>query len=186
MTTSLRKDAARSRRAILDAARELYRDDFEASFAEIAHAAGVGQATVYRHFADRRPLLAALADEDMAALEARIASDEEIGPNSLEELFREVLAAQLRSQGMIGAIRAGEMEESQVQGLTDRVRDLFAPRLAAARVAAVVRPDLTLDDLLMVLSMVDGALAPLRDFEERKEASARAFEIALDGLRSRP
>ncbi len=185
MTTNLRKDAVRSRRAILDAARELYRDDAEASFAEVAQEAGVGQATVYRHFADRRALLAALAGEDMEALEERIAADEEIGPGSLEELLREVLAAQLRSQGLIAAIRAGEVEESQVQGLTDRVRDLFAPRLDAARAAGVVRPDLTLDDLLMVLSMVDGALAPLRDFEERGEASARAFEIALDGLRLR-
>jgi AcrR family transcriptional regulator len=185
MAANLRKDAVRSRRSILDAARELYRDDFEASFAEIAQEAGVGQATVYRHFADRRSLLAALADEDTAALEERIASGEEIGPGSLEDLLREVLAVQLRSQGMIGAIRAGEMEESRVQGLTDRVRDLFAPRLAAAREAGVVRPDLTVDDLLMVLSMVDGALAPLSDFAERERASARAFEIALDGLRVR-
>lgn len=186
MTTSLRKDAVRSRRAILDAARELYRDDAEASFAEIANQAGVGQATVYRHFADRRALLAALAEEDMGALEERIAADEEIGPESLEELLREILAAQLRSQGMIGAIRAGEVEESQVQGLTDRLRDLFAPRLEVARAAGLVRPDLTADDLLMVLSMVDGALAPLHDFGERERASARAFEIVLDGLRVKP
>lgn len=185
MTTNLRKDAVRSRRAILDAARELYRDDAEASFAEIAHEAGIGQATVYRHFADRRALLAALADEDMGALEERIAADEEIGPHSLEELLREVGAAQLRSQGLIGAIRAGEVEESQVRGLTERVRDLFAPRLELARAAGIVRPDLTTDDVMLVLSMVDGALAPLSDFAERERASARAFEIALDGLRLR-
>jgi AcrR family transcriptional regulator len=185
MTTNLRKDAVRSRRAILDAARELYRDDVEASFGEIAHKAGVGQATVYRHFTDRRALLAALADEDMGALEERIAADEEIGPNSLEELLREVVAAQLRSQGLVGAIRAGEVEESQVRGLTERVRDLFAPRLELARAAGIVRSDLTPDDMIVVLSMIDGAMAPLRDFEERERASARAFEIALDGLRLR-
>src|ERR1700761_7810808 len=107
MQVQMRKDAVRSRRAILDAARELYHDDAEASFAEIAHEAGVGQATVYRHFADRRALLAALAGEDMGALEERIAADEELGPNSLVELLREVVAAQLHSQGLIGAIRAG-------------------------------------------------------------------------------
>src|ERR1700761_3703868 len=104
MQVQMRKDAVRSRRAILDAARELYHDDAEASFAEVAHEAGVGQATVYRHFADRRALLAALAAEDMEALEERIAVEEEIGPGSLEEVLREMLAAQLRSQGMIGAI----------------------------------------------------------------------------------
>ena len=54
MATQMRKDAARSRRAILDAARRLYADDTTASFAEIAHDAGVGQATVYRHFDDRQ------------------------------------------------------------------------------------------------------------------------------------
>jgi AcrR family transcriptional regulator len=185
VTTNLRKDAVRSRRAILDAARELYGDDTEASFAEIAHEAGVGQATVYRHFADRRALLAALADEDMGALEMRIAADGEIGPGSLEELLREVVDAQLRSQGLIGAIRAGEVDEGQVRGLTERVRDLFVPRLAAARAAGIARPDLTADDIIVVLSMIDGAMAPVRDRDERERASARAFEIALDGLRGR-
>ena len=43
----MRKDALRSRRAILDAARELYRDDTEASFAEIAHRAGVGPVMMF-------------------------------------------------------------------------------------------------------------------------------------------
>jgi AcrR family transcriptional regulator len=184
VTPNQRKDAVRSRRAILDAARELYRDDAEASFAEIAHGAGVGQATVYRHFADRRALLMALAEEDMGALEDRLAS-EAIVQGSLEDLLREMVAAQLRSQGLIASIRAGEVEESQVERLTERVRALMAPRLEAARAAGLVRPDLTADDALIVLAMVDGAVAPLRDRGERERASARAFEIALDGLRGR-
>jgi AcrR family transcriptional regulator len=183
--SSLRKDALRSRRAILDAARDLYRDDAEASFGEIAERAGVGQATVYRHFADRRALLVALADEDMGALEERLTA-EEIGPESLERLLREMVAAQLRSQGLISAIRAGEVEESDVRRLTERVRELFAPRLEAARAAGLVRLDLTPDDLTIVLAMVDGPIAPLRDRDERAAVAARAFEIAIDGLRLRP
>jgi AcrR family transcriptional regulator len=184
VTTNLRKDAVRSRRAILDAARELYRDDGEASFAEIAHEAQVGQATVYRHFSDRRALLMALAEEDMAALEERLVA-EPIGPGSLEDLLRGMIAAQLRSQGLISAIRAGEVDEAQVERLTERVRVLIAPRLEAARAAGLVRPDLSPDDALTVLAMVDGAVAPLRDRDERDRAAARAFEIALDGLRLR-
>jgi AcrR family transcriptional regulator len=184
MTAPQRKDAIRSRRAILDAARELYRDDTEASFAEISHRAEVGQATVYRHFADRRALLVALAEEDMGGLEERLAA-EEIGPGSLEELLREMVAAQLRSQGLVAAIRAGEVEESQVERLTRRVRDVAAPRVEAARAAGLVRADLTADDVLIVLAMVDGALAPLRERGERERVAARAFEIAVDGLRLR-
>jgi AcrR family transcriptional regulator len=184
VTTHLRKDAVRSRRSILDAARELHRKDAEASFADIAQRAGVGQATVYRHFADRRALLVALAEEDMSALEERLAS-EPIAPGSLEELLREMVAAQLRSQGLVTAIRAGEVEESQIERLTERVRGLMAPRLETARAAGLVRPDLTTEDTLIVLAMVDGAVAPLRDRDERERASTRAFEIALDGLRVR-
>jgi AcrR family transcriptional regulator len=180
----LRKDAIRSRRAIIAAARELYRDDTEASFAEIAHEAGVGQATVYRHFTDRRALLMALAEEDMGALEERLAA-EPVGPGALEELLGEMVSAQLRSQGLIAAIRAGEVDEAEVERLTERARALMEPRLEAARAAGLVRPDLTADDALIVLAMVDGAIAPLRDREERARASARAFEIALDGLRLR-
>jgi AcrR family transcriptional regulator len=182
MSTNLRKDALRSRRAILDAARELYRDDAEASFAEIAGQAGVGQATVYRHFADRRALLVALADEDMGALEERLAG-EEIGPGSLEALLREIVAAQLRSQGLISAMRTGEVDETLVQRLTERVGVLFAPRLEAARTAGLVRTDLTVEDLTIVLGMIDGPIASLRDRDEREAVAARAFEIAIDGLR---
>ena len=46
-----RKDAARTRRAILDAAHDLLQRDPEVSHAEIARVAGVGRASVYRHLA---------------------------------------------------------------------------------------------------------------------------------------
>lgn len=181
----MRKDAQRSRRAILDAARELYRDDAEASFAELAHHAGVGQATVYRHFADRRALLAELASEDMTLLEEGIGA-EPIEPDSMERVIAEMVACQLRSQGLLGAIRAGEVDEGRVRELTERSRALLAPRLEAAQAARTVRADLTLDDLMVLLSMFDGALFYVHDHEERKLVAARAFEIAVDGLRFRP
>src|SRR5689334_18910598 len=71
--STIRKDALRSRRAILDAAHQLLSNGGDASFAEIAYTAGVGQATVYRHFENRQDLIAALAEEGMARLEARVA-----------------------------------------------------------------------------------------------------------------
>jgi AcrR family transcriptional regulator len=180
----MRKDAARSRRAILDAARELYADDVTASFAEIALRAGVGQATVYRHFDDRQALLAELAVEDMDRLAERVEAAP-IGPGSLEALMHELLDGQVRSRGLIGAIRAGEVDEGRVRELTDRCRELFRPRLEAARAAGVVRASLTIEDLMVALSMIDGALAPVSGRAERTEAGRRAFEIVTDGLRAR-
>jgi AcrR family transcriptional regulator len=184
METPMRKDARRSRRSILDAARELYRDDAEASFAEIAHRAGVGQATVYRHFADRRAVVVELVEEEMQVLEERVGS-EPIGPTSLERMIAEMIPMQLGLQGPMSVIRLGEVEESRIQALTDRTRDLFAPRLEAAKAAGVVRADLDLDDLMLMLAMFDGVLARTTDMGERERAWARTFEIVMDGLRSR-
>ena len=179
----MRKDAARSRRAILDAARRLYADDTNASFAEIAHDAGVGQATVYRHFDDRQALIAELAIEDMERLERRVDA-EPLGPGSLEVLLRELTDGQLRSQGLIAAIRAGEVDDGRVRELSSRARELFRPRLEVALEAGAVRSDLTLEDLMVMLAMISGALTR-RDRADRADAARRAFEMVLDGLRSR-
>jgi|SRR6185437_3122195 len=181
MPTQMRKDAARSRRAILDAARVLYADETSASFAEIAQRAGVGQATVYRHFDDRQTLLSELAIEDMERLERRVGV-EPLGPTSLETLLRELTDGQLRSQGLIAAIRAGEVDEGRVRELGERARELFRPRLEVALAAGTVRPDLTLEDLMVMLSMISGALTR-RDRAGRADAARRAFEMVIDGLR---
>ncbi|MFT3864915.1 MAG: helix-turn-helix domain-containing protein [Solirubrobacterales bacterium] len=184
MPAQMRKDALRSRRAILDAARELYRDDAEASFAEIAHRAGVGQATVYRHFTDRRAILLELVEEDMQVLEERVGA-EPIEPGSLESMLDLMISMQLGSQGALGEIRLGQVDETRIRALTDRTLELLAPRLEAAKEGGVVRSDLGLDDLLVLLAMIDGALAHASAPGGRKAAGARAFQIAMDGLRLR-
>jgi hypothetical protein len=104
----------------------------------------------------------------------------------MESLLREIIAEQLRSQGLIGAMRAGEVEESKVRELSDRARDLFTPRLAAAQEAGLVRADLGSEDVMLVLAMIDGALASQADRRGREQAAENAFRIVMDGLRSRP
>lgn len=64
-----RADAARSRARILDAAQELVRRDGAAvSTDAIARAAGVGSATLYRHFPTRAALFESLFAEQTEAL----------------------------------------------------------------------------------------------------------------------
>jgi AcrR family transcriptional regulator len=60
-----RADAARNRARILDAARSLFaeRGVGEVSLEEVARAAGVGKATLFRRFGDRGALFLALLDE---------------------------------------------------------------------------------------------------------------------------
>lgn len=72
--TPERRDAARSRRRILDAARRLLRERGaeEVTMNEVAAAAGVGVGTVYRRFGDVAQLLHAVLDDEERALQERM------------------------------------------------------------------------------------------------------------------
>ncbi|HEX5993927.1 MAG TPA: TetR family transcriptional regulator [Jiangellales bacterium] len=87
-----RSDADRNRRALLDAAARALAYDPGASMADVAAAAGLARATLYRHFRTRQELLAALRAEALVrAGEAITASRPDEGP-PLEGLRRAVEA----------------------------------------------------------------------------------------------
>ncbi|MBJ7384386.1 MAG: helix-turn-helix transcriptional regulator, partial [Mycolicibacterium sp.] len=57
-----RSDAARNRALIIEAARELITEPGELKLSAVAKRAGLGQGTLYRHFATREELVRALYD----------------------------------------------------------------------------------------------------------------------------
>lgn len=65
--------AARSRRALMEASLELLLQKPNASMSDIAQHAGVGRATLYRHFDTREALIIALVKESLAQTEAVVA-----------------------------------------------------------------------------------------------------------------
>jgi AcrR family transcriptional regulator len=86
----LRADARRNREAVLDAAGELFARRGDAvQMDEIAERAGLGVGTLYRHFADKQALLAAIIGrrfEDMTTL-ARTADGTEDPWTAFETLL---------------------------------------------------------------------------------------------------
>jgi AcrR family transcriptional regulator len=78
-----RADAARNRARILEAARSLFaeRGVREVSLEEVARAAGVGKATLFRRFGDRGALFLALLDEHERELQDEVLRGEPpLGP----------------------------------------------------------------------------------------------------------
>ncbi len=69
-----RADARANRRLLLAVARQRFAEQGVAatSMQEIARAAGVGQGTLYRHFAHKGALCLALAQDDIAEFQARL------------------------------------------------------------------------------------------------------------------
>jgi AcrR family transcriptional regulator len=188
----VRSDATRNRARILDVARDLVRRDGPAvSTDDIAREAGVAVGTLYRHFPTKAALVEAVvrhsieqladATEDAATRVARGASaGEELAGlfrlvasrHSADAAVKEAAAALgARAPGVDGAIdfEAGSPELRAVTSIVEL--------LDTAAAEGSVRPDLTVADLLALVSGVprDPVPAEVRD---------RYVEIVLAGVRA--
>lgn len=95
----LRADAARNVQRIVEVAARLLAQDPGIGMVEVAEAAGVGRATVYRHFATREALLQTIWSHAMAECEAAIDEcrlDEGTAADALGRLTRAWLEINVR------------------------------------------------------------------------------------------
>jgi TetR/AcrR family transcriptional regulator, mexCD-oprJ operon repressor len=184
-TTRLRTPAA-----ILETAAHLLADRPEASMGELAAAAGVGRATLYRYFPTREALLAALASEAHQELVARITDaslDRAPVPEALQRLLRVFLTVGDRYVVLM-------RERVKPHGPTEREefeRLILAPIQALFQRGVddgTFRDDLGADALAhlfggLVLAAKQTALPRTRGVEQTAASLASLF---LDGARRHP
>ena len=181
-----RSDVEHNRRTLLAAAAEEFVRNPEASMADVAEAADLTRATLYRHFSNRQELLMAIQAEALArATEALAACRLEDG-SALEALqraidslsshgarFRGVLMQApdlnpdfLRQRAQVLAPLVGVIKRGQAEGYirSDLSPDWIVTALASLLVAAVrmaqtmPMPDLDISDLVFH-TLVEG-IAP--------------------------
>ncbi len=188
-SAAVRSDVQRNRRALLAAARQLLAVRGDVPMYEVARRAGVGQATLYRHFPDRRALIAAVAEEVLDEVEEEAAATIPPGPRALEALLRLIVASMVRTHALLQVVEDESSNPREpgtvLHGLVQRLLGMVAERFAPAKAAAVLRQDLTVDDVMLVLGMVKGVIEGL-PADERGAASARALELALHGILASP
>ncbi|WP_431780848.1 TetR/AcrR family transcriptional regulator [Streptomyces chumphonensis] len=181
----MRADAARNRERIVDAARELFVEwGAEVPLDEVARRAGVGNATLYRHFADRDALVRGVVAHvtDSVAARARTALADDGDP--FDALCRFVFGA---VEERIGALcpmisHAFDREHPELLAARDRLDALVARLLDRAQRAGAVRPDVAVGDLLMALSQLSRPL-PGTGCGQLEQFMARHVRLFLDGLR---
>jgi AcrR family transcriptional regulator len=178
--TARRRDAQRNRAAIVRAASEVMTSGGSVvPMPEIARRAGVGQATLYRHFPDRSALAAAVIAHHLQRLETFVAS-EACGPGTFRHLLREVLHAQVAMRPLVLLARrfdAGARELYQ-----KRLLAAFCEPLRRAQTDGYVRSDLEPADLLLVFAMVQGVAEATGDITAAQAAADRSIELLLDGV----
>jgi AcrR family transcriptional regulator len=181
----LRKDAARSRAAILTAARELFSAGRDVPMYEIGRRAGVGQATLYRHFPDRAAIVAAISREHVERIEA-IAAEHEENSRAILIVLDGAADMLVRIHDLVGILREDATLAPVLDELRQRMRVVLGATLDRSRASDLLRDDLRADDLLLVLNMINGALTGIATTAERTTAAARALDLAVHGLRSQP
>lgn len=178
----LRKDAERSRAAILTAARELFGSGRDVPMYEIGRHAGVGQATLYRHFPDRAALIAALAREHVARIEA-VATEHDGDDNAVFAVLRAATDMLVSLHGVVGILRQDVSLAPVLHELRQRMLAVLDRALANSRDSGELRIDLEARDLQLVLNMITGALNGIPTITERATAAERALELAVTGIR---
>jgi AcrR family transcriptional regulator len=177
--TSRRRDAQRNRVAILGAAAEVLSSREPASLMpEVARRAGVGQATLYRHFPDRHALVAAVIDDALHRLEATAAANAG-RPATFGPLLREVLQSLVAMRPLVRLAR--RLDAAARGRYQRRLVAAFAEPLHCAQQHGYVRRDLAPDDLMLLFTMVYGAVDGTDDGTARA-AGDRSIELVLDGV----
>jgi len=180
-----RRDALRSREAILASARELFASGREVPMYEIGRHAGVGQATLYRHFSARAEIVAAISREQVERIE-QLAAEHAAEADAILSVLAASAEMLASIHDLVAILRDDATLAPVLVELRARTRAVLEVALARSRPSGLLRADLAADDLVVVLNMVNGALAGVvASPAERSAVAARALALALDGLRTR-
>ena len=182
----LRADAARNRESVLSAATRVFAaSDTEPSMREIARRAGVGVATLYRHFPTREALVEAVYRDQVVRLSSGAQSLLETNPPARAlrlwmDLFAEWLATK---HGMTDTLLAmTDTGEISLGHSRDELLSAIAVLLEAGAAAGEIRPDTSAEDVAAALL---GMLA-VCEKRERRDQAGRLLDLLMDGLRPQP
>jgi AcrR family transcriptional regulator len=177
----LRSDAERNRASILQAFTELLASDGpDVPLYRVAQRAGVGQATLYRHFPERSLLAVAVFDQRLDRV-AELAEHRAGDPRAFIDLMRDLILEEARTPGLLRLLGGGSAGQRRVRRLTRRARGLLDKPLREGQLAGVVRPDLRMDDLHILFTMVEGAVQEA-DPASRRRIGLRALDLLFRGV----
>jgi len=162
----MRADAQRNLDRLLTVAGECFAErGLDVSVDEIARRAGVGHGTVFRRFATKDDLVAAVLRQQLEELtETAVAAAADEDPwDGLERFVRTAAAGYAKNRALLDGIERC-IRPTDKERLVAAVEEI----VARAHRAGAIRPEVTLEDVI--------ALMP---------TAVRYPDVVLDGLRAR-
>ncbi|WP_290056835.1 TetR/AcrR family transcriptional regulator [Amycolatopsis solani] len=186
-TTPLRKDAARNWERIVATARRYVDEGRPLQLNDVARAASIGVATVYRHFPTPEALLETVATPALEELAER--AEQALAAPDPRSALREFLAAGIQVQLTDAAVPPVFAAATDALARTTELkRELnagFGRLLARAQAAGAIDPGLSEVDLVALVCGVAYAVNVHTglDTTDRAATGRRYLDILLAGLR---
>lgn len=182
----MRADARRNYERVVEVAVELVAKHGEsASLEEIARRAGVGSATLHRHFKNRYELLEAVFRERVDALCARGEAliEAESAADALQAWLRAVVRHAAANRGLGASLLDGTRDPELARDSHARIFQTGQRLLDRAQAERAVRANVRAADLFALVNGIALATEGERDGEERAD---RLLGLAFDGVTSDP
>ena len=175
-----RADAQQNRDRIITAAQLILAGDVDAPLDLVIQAAGVARTTFFRHFPDRKALLAALVEREMDELEVE-ASRFAGNPNGLHLLLAAKVHRFCAHSHFIDYWMGVDRSDEVVVRAEARARAALDPFVAHAKSMGLCRPDLKAEDIVLCGRMLGGALLSCAP-SDRMDIGKRTAELILRGI----
>jgi AcrR family transcriptional regulator len=182
---SPRTDAVRNRQLLLRAAAEAFAEQgTEASIAEIAQRAGIGKGTVFRHFATKEDLIAAIMGEmiDRLAAAGLGLADAADPAAALLEFMTTGIGLLARDRALCEVVGRPSLQHPAVRAGIGRLCEVAETLTSRARRQGAIRPDITGPDIVLLLAGVHQTAAPLADAQP--QLWRRYLGLVFDGIRA--
>jgi AcrR family transcriptional regulator len=178
----VRRDAALNRERVISAAEEVFAEHGPAATLEdVAKAAGVGPATLYRRFANKEALVQEVLTGFFRRLIDVAESAAQEPPESGLEVFLRTVGVELAEKSGLSAPMWGELAPEE---LVERLRGLSTGLLRSAQRAGSVRDDVSPDDITVAVWALRGVIHAERTDPGRRGGQLwrRHLETILRGF----
>ncbi|WP_298329352.1 TetR/AcrR family transcriptional regulator [Haloactinopolyspora sp.] len=180
----LRVDASRNRERIIAAAREAFVEiGPDVPLDTIASRAGVGNATLYRHFADRWELAHQVAVQSMTRIAEQAEAAAHSEPDPFEALRHFIHAAVDERVGSLTSLFCKGFDKSapDVVAARERLESAVERLMDDARASGQLRPDVALGDVMTALTQLSRPI-PGSDCAYFDRFTRRHLQLFIDGL----
>jgi AcrR family transcriptional regulator len=183
--SATRADAVRNRCTLVNAAADIFATQgLDAPLDDVARAAGLGSATMYRHFPTRSELVEAVFEDVLTQIieSAQQYVAEPDAWTAFEGHLRFLCDLQAHDRGLADLLVSTLPAAPRVERLRARALAGLSDLIASAQRAGALRPDFGHQDVVLILMANAGLLRRTRD--HAPDAWMRHLAFLLDGLRS--